>query len=128
MIFSRRNRLYRFKGTDKLFIKDQEHTDDFNAAEQYGRVRLGKLCFYYRDLGVKYYVAYDYIHRALTRISECPEDEFSNNQEYYRLILMHDGKEFANLIFSNEEPINKIYERLKEIAPDIAIGYIKPKK
>ena len=128
MIFSNPNRLYRFKGTDRKKVKDQEMSDDFRDAEQYGRVRLGKMYFYYQDLGVKYYVPYDYIDRAFTRISECSEDEFSNNQVYYRLILEHDGKEFANLIFNTEGPVEKIYERLAVIAPAIAIGFVKKQK
>ncbi|MBR0351831.1 MAG: hypothetical protein IJH53_01335 [Oscillospiraceae bacterium] len=128
MIFSNPNRLYRFKGTDRKKVKDQAMSDDFRDAEQYGRVRLGNMYFYYRDLGVKYYVPYDYIDRAFTRISECPEDEFSNNQVYYRLILEHDGKEFANLIFNTEGPVEKIYERLAVIAPAIAIGFVKKQK
>ena len=128
MIFSNPNRLYRFKGTDRKKVKDQEMSDDFRDAEQYGRVRLGKKYFYYQDLGVKYYVPYDYIDRAFTRISECPEDEFSNNHVYYRLILEHDGKEFTNLIFNTEDPIEKIYERLAVIAPAIAIGFVKKQK
>ena len=125
MIFAGRNKIQRFKDTDRKIIKDQEHTDDYNSAVQYGRVRLGKLCMYYRDLGVKYCVPYDHIHKAFTRISECPEDEFSNNHEYYRLILVHDDKEFANLIFSEEPLIEKIYEELRLINPDILIGFGK---
>ena len=46
----------RFRGVDKKYIDDQAHIDDYNSAETVGRVRLGKLCLYYRDLGKKYYV------------------------------------------------------------------------
>lgn len=125
MLFGNRDKPIRFKGPEKNVISDREHSDDFNAAEQFGRVRLGKLCLYYRDLGRKYYVPYDYIHKAFTRISQCPEDEFSNNHEYYRLILVHNEKEFANLIFNEEKPIELIYERLAEINPLISIGFEK---
>ena len=44
----------RFKGVDKKHISDPEHIADYEAAEPIGRVRLGKLCLYYRDLGKKY--------------------------------------------------------------------------
>ncbi len=128
MIFSDPNRLYRFRGIDRKTVKDRTMSSDFREAEEYGRVRLGKLFLYYRDLGVKHFVPYDYIHRVFTRISECPEDEFSNNAVYYRLILEHDGKEFANLIFNSEEPVEKIYDRLAVIAPDIAVGFVKQQK
>ena len=48
----------RFRGVDKVYINDQEHIDDYNTAEEIGRVRLRKLCLFYRDLGKKYYVPY----------------------------------------------------------------------
>lgn len=114
-----------FKGVDKKRIGDQAHIDDYNAAEQIGRVRLGKLCLYYRDLGVKYYVPYDYIDRTFTRISECQPDD-SPAYYYYRLILVHGEKEFANLIFNDEKDVDRIHARLQEINPSIAYGYIPP--
>lgn len=117
----------KFKGVDKKYIKDAEHIDDYKAAEEIGRVRLGKLCMYYRDLGVKYYVPYDYIDRSFTRISES-EQEFGGPTYYYRLILVHDGREFANLIFNEEKDVDLIHARLKELHPEIEYGYIPPEK
>ena len=49
----------KFRGVDKKKISDEEHAQDYQSAEAIGRVRLGKLCLYYRDLGKKYYVPYD---------------------------------------------------------------------
>ena len=115
----------KFKGVDKKRIGDQEHIDDYNAAQEIGRVRLGKLCLYYRDLGVKYYVPYEYIDRAFTRISECQPDD-SPAYFYYRLILVHGEKEFANLIFNEEADVDRIHARLKEIRPEIKFGYVPP--
>ena len=115
----------KFRGVDKKLVSDEEHIADYQAAEAIGRVRLGKLCFYYRDLGRKYYVPYEYIDRSFTRISECQPDD-SPAYYYYRLILVHDGKEFANLIFNKEEDVDKIHARLKEIHPEIEYGYVPP--
>ena len=115
----------RFKGVDKKVISDQEHIDDYNSSEAIGRVRMGKLCLYYRDLGRKYYVPYDYIHRSFTRISEVQPDD-SPAYYYYRLILVHDGVEFANLIFNKEEEVDRIHEKLKLRNPSIAFGYVPP--
>lgn len=115
----------KFKGVDKKRIGDQEHIDDYNVAQEIGRVRLGKLCLYYRDLGVKYYVPYEYIDRAFTRISECQPDD-SPAYFYYRLILVHGEKEFANLIFNEEADVDRIHARLKEIRPEIKFGYVPP--
>ncbi len=115
----------RFKGVDGKFIEDSEHIDDYKSGEAIGRVTLGKLCLYYKDLGRKYYVPYEYIDRSFTRISECQPDD-SPAYFYYRLILVHGEKEFANLIFNEEKDIDRIHQRLKEIRPEIQFGYIPP--
>lgn len=115
----------KFKGVDRKTISDEAHIQDYQSAEEIGRVRLGELCLYYRDLGVRYYVPYEYIDRSFTRISECQPDD-SPAYYYYRLILVHDGKEFANLIFNKEEDVDLIHQKLKERHPEIAYGYIPP--
>ena len=115
----------KFKGIDRKFIRDEAHIDDYKSAEEIGRVRLGGLCLYYRDLGVKYYVPYDYIDRAFTRISECQPDD-SPAYFYYRLILVHGEKGFANLIFNEESDVDRIHARLLAIRPEIKFGYIPP--
>ena len=122
MIFGKVRKL---KGVDKKCIRDAEHIDDYNSAEAIGRVRFGSLCFYYRDLGVKYYVPYDYIERAFIRISECQPDD-SPAYYYYRLILVHGEKEFANLIFNEEKDADAALARLSELCPDMAVGYVPP--
>ena len=114
-----------FRGVDKTRIRTEEHAQDYENAEAIGRVRLGKLCLYYRDLGRKYAVPYAYIDRTFTRISECQPDD-SPAYYYYRLILVHEGREFANLIFNKEEDVDKIHARLQEIRPEIAYGYVPP--
>ena len=115
----------RFRGPDKIKISDDEHIEDYNSAEKIGRVSIGKLCLYYRDLGKKYYVPYEYIHRAFTRISECQPDD-SPAYYYYRLILVHDEKEFANLIFNEESDVDLIQEKLKALNPEMELGYVPP--
>ena len=126
MIFSRRLKLH---GPDKSTVTDGPMIQDHAEAEQHGhqglrklpRLRLGKHALYYRDLGKDYYVPYDYIDRAFIRISECQPDD-SPAYYYYRVILMHEGKEFANLIINEEEAADRVLERLKEIRPEIQIG------
>ena len=115
----------RFKGVDKKYIQDEAHISDYQSAEEIGRVRLGELCLYYRDLGVKYYVPYEYIDRSFTRISECQPDD-SPAYYYYRLILVHGDREFANLIFNKEEDVDLLHSRLQERNPDMAYGYVPP--
>lgn len=112
----------RFRGPDKSRIDDDAHIEDYKNSDSIGRVTLGELCLYYRDLGKKYYVPYPYIDRAFCRISECQPDD-SPAYYYYRLILMHGEKEFANLIFNKEEEVDTILQKLPERNPDIKIGF-----
>ena len=94
MLFGKVKKL---RGVDRKFIRDVEIIEDYLGAEAIGRVRFGKLAFYYRDLGVHHHVPYDHIDRAFIRISECQPDD-SPAYYYYRLILVHGNKEFANWI------------------------------
>lgn len=114
-----------FRGVNKEKLTEQKYVDDYESGEAIGRVTLGSLGFYYRDLGKKYFVPYDYIDRTFTRISECQPDD-SPAYFYYRLILVHGEKEFANLIFNNEDEVDLIHKRLKEINPAVRYGYIPP--
>ena len=115
----------RFRGPDKSRIDDDAHIEDYKNSDSIGRVTLGELCLYYRDLGKKYFVPYPYIDRAFCRISECQPDD-SPAYYYYRLILMHGEKEFANLIFNKEEEVDTILQKLPERNPDTKIGFQAP--
>ena len=115
----------RLRGLDKKYISDDAHVEDYKNAPAIGRVRFGDLCFYYRDLGVKYYVPYESIERAFIRISETQPDD-SPPIYYYRLILVREGKEFANLIFNKEEEADEALAKLSERAPDMAVGFVPP--
>ena len=121
----------KLRGVDRSIVSDGPMLDDYAAAEQFGhqgirkipRVRMGKLAFYYRDLGKDYYVPYDYIERSFIRISECQPDD-SPAYYYYRMILMHGETEFANLIFNEEADADRALGRLKEIRPEIQLGFV----
>ena len=117
----------KFKGVDKKYVSDDAHIDDYNSAEVIGRARIGKLCMYYRDLGVKYYVPYDYIEQAYGKISETQPDD-SPAYYYYRLILVHGEKEFANLIFNEQEQVVTLLDRLEKLNPNMRRGYSSPEK
>ena len=116
----------KFKDPDKKYIRDEAHVADYNATEEIGRrVRPGELGLYYRDLGVKYFVPYSYIDRVFIRISECAPDD-SPAYYYYRLILVHGEKEFANLIINKEEDADLALSRIRERRPEIKEGYVPP--
>ena len=125
----------KLRGVDKSVVTDGPLLSDRAQAEAFGiqglrkepRVRIGKQAFYYRDLGKDYYVPYDYIDRCFIRISECQPDD-SPAYYYYRLILVHGEKEFANLIFNKEEDADAALERLTELRPEIQVGFVANEK
>lgn len=106
--------------------QDKAVLDDYSSSPVVGRVRFGKLNFYYRDLGKKYYVPYEYIDRYFERVSECQPDD-SPAFYYYRLILVHGEKEFANLIFNEEKEIDAVMAFLRDEHPELKNLYIPPK-
>ena len=122
----------KLRGPDRQVVSDGPMLTDHDSAEQFGhqglrklpRVRMGSLALYYRDLGRDYYVPYDYIDRSFIRISECQPDD-SPAYYYYRLILVHGDQEFANLIFNEEADADRVLARLKEIRPEIQLGFIQ---
>ncbi len=103
-----------FRTPDKKTVKGDSYENDFNSSDKIGRVTFGNLGLYWKDLGKYYFCEYPYIDNAFNRISECSEDEFSQNYSYWRLILEHAGKEFANLIIDKEEDAKAALEKLKE--------------
>ena len=115
----------RLRGVDKKRIRDEAYIEDYKNAPAIGRVRFGEKSFYYRDLGVKYSVPYKYIERAFIRISETQPDD-SPPIYYYRLILVHGEKEFANLIFNKEAEADAALAKLSEHALEMAVGYVPP--
>ena len=115
----------KLKGVDRKYSRDPELLADYESTEPIGRVRLGKLKLYYRDLGVSYFVPYEHIERAFNRVSIVEPDD-SPAYFYYRLILVHGDKEFANLIFDKEEDVDRLIVLLKERNPDMAVGYVPP--
>ncbi len=117
----------KFTDVNKKRFSDEAHTGDFLAAEQYKKVFLGSLALYYKDLWKKICVPYDYIHRAYRATSVVMPDDHPAI-EYFRLILVHDGKEFANIIFGekDERLVDDIVKRINEIHPETEAGYVAP--
>jgi len=117
-----------FKGTDKKKIKDPALSEDFLSAEAFAKkVFLGKLGVYYKDFWVKYFIPYDYIHRAYKAVNIVEPQEIGPVSEYYRLILKHDNKEIANVIFNEHqgEMVDIIVHKICEIHPETAKGYVE---
>ena len=120
----------RLTGMDRKPVTDQTYFEDYAVADVVGKVRIGKKALYYRDGLRKYCAPFVYIDCAFTRVNECSARTCcsSNSYIYYRLILVHGDREFANIIFGEDErPVDEAERLLKERRPEIKIGFQKPK-
>ena len=102
-----------------------ELTADHAAAEKFDRVRVGALGVYFREGLKTRFVPYSYMERAFIRIQEvnarvcCGSTCFA----YYRLVLVHDGKEYADIPSESEKAMDGALARMQELSPDLAVGY-----
>jgi len=117
----------------KIYLPDKklagdEYLADFEQAKEIGKVFIGNKGLYYKD-GLKMKcIPLEYIDRVFTRINECNARTCCtvNGFDYFRLIVVHDGKEIGNIIFGEDEaPVDEAEKLLKELRPEIEIGYIK---
>ena len=123
------DKLIKFRGPDKKKFTDREHSDDFLKAERFKKVYLGRLALYYKDFFTICCLPYDYIERAYKGVNIVTPDD-SPPIEYFRLILLHDGQECANIIFGerDSELVDRLVLRINEIHPETQIGYVEPEK
>lgn len=100
---------------------------DYEAAKVFDKLRVGRLGVYYRDGFKTVCIPYDYIHRAFIRIQEVNGRLCCGNTTlaYYRMVFVHDGKEFADVISEKEEAMDAALECIRASAPSVAIGFVK---
>ena len=106
-------------------IDTPELNSDYESAKVFDRLRVGSLGVYFRS-GLKIrHIPYDLMDRAFIRIQEtkarmcCGQANF----DYFRMVFVHGGKEFADFLSENEEAMD---EALAEIAGHgVATGFIK---
>ena len=114
----------KFSGIDGS-VNSPEVNADYETAKAFEKLRVGELGVFFRD-GLKIrYIPYDYIDRAFIRVQEtrsrmcCGQANFN----YFRVVCVHGGKEFAEYLSENE---NAMDEALAEIAAHgIATGFVK---
>ena len=103
----------------------QDASADYEAAQVFDKVRVGRLGVYYRDGFRTKIVPYDYMDRAFIRVQEvrgrmcCGETTFA----YFRLVFVHGSKEIADVISENEQAMDDALACIQELAPQVAIGF-----
>ena len=116
----------RFAGIDGM-TESAEIAADYEAAEKFGKIRVGKLGAYFRDGFHMRYIPFEYVDRAFIRIHEvngklcCGSTVF----QYFRLVFVHDGKEFADVINEDEPMMDRVLAAIARNSPHTLIGVEK---
>ena len=114
----------KFSGIQGL-VEDPNVTSDFDSAAVFDNLWVGKLGVYFRSGLRMRYIPYTYMDRAFIRIHEvngklcCGSTVF----QYFRLVFVHEGKEFADCISENETAMNEALKEIAKNASEIAIGF-----
>lgn len=100
---------------------------DYESAQLFDRLRVGRLAVYYRDGFRIKAVPYSRMERAFIRVQQvrgrmcCGETAFL----YFRLVFLVDGKEIADNMSENEKAMDEALARLHELAPQVPVGFEK---
>lgn len=111
------------KGT----VDSVEVAEDFAGAQQFDKVKVGKLGVYFKEGFRTKYLSYQDFDRVFIRINEvngklcCGKSTF----QYFRLVFVRDGKEFTDVISEDEKAMDDALARIKEHCPEMATGFVK---
>lgn len=106
-------------------VSSPELSADYDGAQVFDKVRVGKLGVYYRDGFKLRFMDYKLLERVFIRIQEvngrmcCGNTVFA----YFRLVFVSGGKEIGDAISENEKAMDDALALIKELAPaSLAIG------
>ena len=107
-------------------LESPELDADFEAAQTFDKVRVGKRGVYFRDGFRTRFLDYSLLERVFIRVQSvngrlcCGTANF----EYYRLVFLHNGKEVADVMSEKEKEMDEALARIGQLAPGIAIGFV----
>lgn len=105
-------------------ISAGQAAEDYAAAQVFDKLRVGRMGVYYKSGFKTRLVPYSEMERAFIRIHEvngklcCGSSVF----QYFRMVFVRDGKEFADIISENEASMDAALALIHERAPEVAIG------
>ncbi len=115
-----------FTGVDGR-VRDNAVAAEYEQAERFDRVRVGKTgVFFPYGLSVRY-LPYDYLDRVFIRVHEvngklcCGTAVF----HYFRLVFVHQGKEFIDVISEDEKAMDEALAAIAQNAPQVAVGFLQ---
>ena len=106
-------------------VESTEVSSDFEAAEKFDKVRVGKLGVYFRDGMRTRYLAYGDFERVFIRVQEvngrmcCGSAVF----HYFRLVFVRGGKEIVDVMSEDEQAMDQALAKIHELSPDTLIGF-----
>lgn len=98
--------------------------EDHRQAERFDTVKVGRLGVYFRDgLRIRF-VPYSYLERVFIRIQEVNARVCCGSMPfyYYRLVLVHSGREYADVLSESEDAMDSALALIHERVPELAIG------
>lgn len=108
-------------------VSSPELAEDYAAAEQFDKLRVGKLGVYFKDGFKTRYLSYQDFDRVFIRIHEvdgkmcCGKAVF----HYFRLVFVRGGREFADVISEEEKAMDDALARIAARCPGMATGFVK---
>ena len=99
---------------------------DFENARVFEKLHVGELGVYFREGLRMRFIPFDYIDRAFIRVQEtrgrmcCGQA----NWYYYRVVFVHDGKEFADYMSEKEKEMDDAAAAIG--AHGVTTGFVKP--
>ena len=111
------------KGT----VDSVEVAEDVAGAQQFDKIKVGKLGVYFKEGFHTKYLSYQDFDRVFIRINEvngklcCGKSTF----QYFRLVFVRGGKEFTDVISEDEKAMDDALARIKELCPEMATGFVK---
>ena len=114
----------RFAGINGT-MESAELSADFDSAAVFEKLRVGEKGVYFRDGLRTRYLPYDYIDRAFIRVQEtrsrmcCGQANFN----YFRIVFVHDGKEFADYLSEKEKETDDALAAIA--AHGVPTGFVK---
>lgn len=105
-------------------VSDAKLTEDFQSADSFDKVKVGKLGAYYRDGLKTRFMDYSLLDQVFIRIQEVNGRMCCGNTifAYFRLVFVRNGKEIGDIISENEKAMDDALALIKSRAPGLKIG------
>ena len=105
-------------------VESAEISADFEAAQSFDRLQVGRLGVYYREGFKTRFLRYAEMERAFLRVQEvrgrmCCGQAF---WAYFRMVFVCGGKEYDEVMSENEQLMRDALDAVAAAAPELAIG------